>query len=57
LAKKAGMKLVDNVDVVRKIILNQYPKYKDDLIVEKQDAHLVYYKKTTKYPQVILISE
>ena len=57
LANKAGMKLVDNPEVMRKIILNQYPQYKDDLVIEKQGEHLVYYKESTKYPQVVLISE
>ncbi len=57
LANKAGMKLVDDPEVMRKIILNQYPDYGDDLVIEKQGEHFVYYKKTTKYPQVILISE
>ncbi len=51
------MKLVDDPEVMKKIILNQYPKYVNDLVIENQGEYLVYYKKTTKYPQVVLISE
>jgi len=57
LCPKAGLNIVEDPDMVEKIVTNNYPKYKGKLIIETKRGHIVFSKKDSDdSPQVLVMS-
>lgn len=57
LCPKAGLNIVEDYDLVEKIVTNNYPKYRDRLIIETKRGHTVFSKKDSDdTPQVLVMS-
>jgi len=57
LCPQAGLNIVENPALIEKILVNNYPKYKDQLIIETKRGHTVFSKKNSDdTPQVLVMS-
>jgi uncharacterized protein YaiE (UPF0345 family) len=57
LCPKAGLHIVEDPNLVEKILINNYPKYKGDLIIEIKRGHTVFSKNNSNdTPQVLAMS-
>jgi hypothetical protein len=53
----AGLKIVEDPALVEKNLINNYPKYKGQLIIESKRGHTVFSKKNSNdTPQVLVMS-
>lgn len=57
LAQKAGLKLVSDPDLIRKILVNNYPEYQNKIIINQKRGMFVFVKEgSDDTEQVLLIS-
>ena len=57
LARKAGLKLISDSNLIKKILINNYPEYKDRIIVRQKRGLLTFVKEgSDDTEQVLLVS-
>lgn len=57
MSEKVGLKIVQDPELLNKILVSHYPRYKGNIVTEKKGDYLVFFKKESRdTPQVLLRS-